>query len=435
MKQWEEFVQKQFDEMGEAAVKKWLFPLKIIKYDAQNLLLEAKDSFHLLWFEEHIRAKVEKELFNNNGKKIKVSVNLPGSSPLEKKEKKKEPPKKTPFELYFDGLDPLLSFDTFAASPQHKVILTILKERTFTPILLFGGKGTGKTHLLQAAAIAMKAEGLEVLYTRGETFTNHVVSAIRSSEMSLFRQIYRKVDALIIDGIEVLAHKGATQEELFHTFNTLHIVQKPIILSSEKPPHELSFIEPRMISRFEWGISLPLPSPTHEEKKFILEKKCELLKFPLHPKVQGFLIENVGANCSLLIEALQILIYRHELAQKESGRPGKTSSTTLTTSLVKHYLNDLLDKEEKAKLTPKKIIQFIADAKGLKAEEILGASQARDISFSRQLAMAICRKELKLPFKKIGEIFERDHSTVMSAINTVKERGELEEWTKKILSK
>ncbi len=418
MKAWETFLLEQEKELGEATVKKWLRTLKVVRYDAQNLFLEASDSFQALWFEEHIRKKLLQGFYNNNFQKIRVHLSLANKyEQLKKKESKPaklEPPKFSP---NFDSINPLFTFSNYVVTPANEISIKILTEpNQFNPIYLYGPSGSGKTHLLMALTQQLGAQGLKVTYARTETFTEHVVSAIRASEMGLFREAYRNIDVLILDDVHELAHKGATQEELFHTFNTLHLAGKPIILASQMAPSELQHIEPRLVSRFEWGISLPLAAPTIEEMPLILDRKCQAFKYPLHRKTIDFLVQTFKSGPKAIIQALEALILRTHL---QNSNP-----TTLTIPLVKHYLSDLIQKEEEIKLTPQKIIYAVAEHYGIRAEDILGVSQTRESTLPRQLAMFLCREELKLPFKKIGDIFERDHSTVMTSIKVIKNNPE-----------
>lgn len=423
MKAWETFLQEQEKELGESTVKKWLLSLRVSSFDAQNLYLEAKDSFQALWFEEHIRKKLEKSFQNNNFRKIKVHLSIKGVDPKDKSSAKKkldEPPK---FSLTFDQLNPHFTFDNFFTSKENQVTLEILKEPfTFNPVYIWGAPGSGKTHLLQALAHKFGEEGFKVTYTRAETFTEHVVSAIRASEMKIFREAYRNIDILMLDNVHELAHKGATQEELFHTFNHLHLARKQIFLASNQNPSDLKYIEPRLVSRFEWGITLPLAGYSFEERLEILELKCKALRFLLHGKVKQFLVETFKSSPSALIQALEALILRTHTNHEAKGR----LSTSLTVSLAKHYLSDLIQHEEQTKITPQKIIQCVANHYRTSPDELLGSSQSRDATLPRQMAMTLCRKELKMPYKKIGELFGRDHSTVMSSVKLITTQAEHE---------
>ncbi len=424
MRAWDEFLVQQEVELGTDTVNKWLKPLKVIKFDACNLYLEAKDSFQLMWFEEHLRSKVSAKLVNNNKKRIKVHLALINATAAPAKKKRvaqqavPQPPK---FLLQFDDIDPLCTFDNVFCSESNRVAFQLLCKLAlgelgvFNPIFLHGSAGVGKTHLLMATVHALRQKGFNVLYSRAETFTDHVVSAIRAGEMSVFRQAYRNSDVLCIDDVHVFARKAATQEELFHTFNTLHLAGKQIILSANCSPAELQLIEPRLISRFEWGIAMALEAPNQEELRQILQKKAEALHFPLNHKIVEFLIETFTSGTKSLVRALEALILRTHLQESSLGH----SATTLTLPTVKYHLSDLILEEQQAAVTPEKVIKTVAEYFGLRPEDIIGKAQSREYVLPRQIAMHICRHQLKLPFMKIGDVFSKDHSTVMSSVKVI----------------
>lgn len=416
------------DELGSETVDKWLRSLKIPKFDAGNLYLEAKDSFQVLWFEEHIRAKAQAKLLTGNHKKIKIHLSISNASPGEQKTKNKssrKPPSPPPFQLNFDELDASCTFDQFIVSDDNILSDKVLREvaglskthksklEGFNPVYLYGSPGSGKTHLLMSIAHAIQAKGLKCHYVRAETFTDHVVSAIRAGEMSLFRQAYRNIDVLFVDGVHEFSRKGATQEEFFHTFNTLHLAGKQIILSANCSPQELQLIEPRLVSRFEWGIVLPLKTlnkPDHIKE--LLLSKAKALKFQLTEKLTEFLIETFPSGPKTLIKALNALVLRLHL-------DNNNQINTLSVTAAKTLLTDLITEEEKAALTPSKIIQGVAEQYGIRSEDILGKAQTKECTLPRQLAMYLCRQHLKIPFIKIGDLFGRDHSTVMSSIKRI----------------
>ena len=428
MKAWNEFLELQEQELGLETVQKWLKPLKISRFDACNLYLEAKDTFQILWFEEHIRPKI-KNLFNNNHKRIRVHLSTPtpsgesGKTSKYKTKTAKELLTNPSFALSFDFLDPFLTFENFVSTEAHLLAYKLLAKTagyesapepvSFNPIYLHGCSGTGKTHLLMATAQALRARGLKVIYVRAETFTEHVVTAIRAAEMSMFRNAYRNIDVLIVDDVHVFSRKSATQEELFHTFNTLHLGGKQIILSANCSPSELQLIEPRLVSRFEWGIVLSCGVLKKEEMSTVLDKKLAAHQFPLSPKIGDFLLETFSSGPKSLSRALQALMLRAHLNE------GGASSAALNIPKVKHLLSDFIQEEEKLVLTPSKIVQHVADHFGILTEELLGKSQTRDCVLPRQLAMFFCRQNLRMPFIKIGELFSRDHSTVMSSVKVI----------------
>lgn len=430
MQAWDQFLQQQEIELGKETVQKWLRSLKVCRFDACNLYLEAKDSFQALWFEEHVRSKAQQRLLNGNSKKIKIHLTIANALPEPAKKAKGKPLKKeletSSFQLVFDELDPFCHLENFIVADDNNLTYQLLAEIAglptakptgahlgmFNPIYLHGSSGSGKTHLLMSLANMFKSKGLKALYVRAETFTDHVVSAIRAGEMSLFRQTYRKADILLVDDVHVFSRKGATQEEFFHTFNTLHLDGKQIILSANCAPAELQLIEPRLVSRFEWGMVLPLAALKVEDMQKLLKLKMQVLQFPLPDKIIEFLLQTFKSNSKALIKALEALVLRLHL---DARHP----ITTLTVTAVKTLLSDLLTEEQKLALSPQKIIEAVADQYDIPAEEILGKSQSRECVTPRQMAMHLCRKQLKLPFMKIGDIFGRDHSTVMSSIKRI----------------
>lgn len=423
MRAWEDFLARQERELGKETVVKWLRPFKVVRFDACNLYLEASDSFKAIWFEEHMRHKVDSSLFNNNNKKIQVHIQISSDASDDKKAKKRALLAPLPtFKPVFDEIDDKSRFDNFVTSQSNLLGYKLLSEAcgnknekskvsAFNPIYLFGRKGTGKTHLMMAMASELKAKGLHAIYVRAETFTEHVVSAIRTGEMQLFRKTYRNVDALLVDDVDIFSRKAATQEEFFHTFNTLHVEGKQIVLSSSSSPAELKFIEPRLVSRFEWGIVIPLQTMGREEMRKVLKNRSENIHFPLKEPIVDYLIETFGTNTKTLIRALDALILRAHL--------NKSAIQSLTIEGVKQILADLILEEEKAILTPGKIIRTVAEYYGIRMDDILSKSQTRESTLPRQIAMHLCREELHLPYMKIGDIFSRDHSTVMSSVNRV----------------
>lgn len=417
MQAWEDFLKKQEIELGVDTVQKWLRSLIIQRYDACNLYLEAKDSFQALWFEEHMRAKALR-LVNGNNKQIKIHLSVSNSPPAAKKIKSKNSNTDPGFQLVFDELDPNFLLSNFIQSEENQISYKLIEEIIrsdsiqFNPFYLYGSGGSGKTHLLMGIAHALRKRNVNAIYVRAETFTDHVVAAIRAGEMIHFRNIYRKTSVLIIDDVHIFSRKIATQEELFHTFNTLHLAGKQIILSANCAPQELQFIEPRLISRFEWGIVLPLKILDQSQMHKMLELKAKTLNFPLPKTTQDFLVETFTSNPKALTKALEALVLRLHL--DDSFSINKLSIKTVQT-----LLSDLLIEEQQSILTPTRIIQAVAEHYGIRLEDVIGKSQTRECVLPRQIAMLLCREKLKMPFVKIGELFSRDHSTVISGVRQI----------------
>jgi len=409
MKAWHDFLKNLEKDLGKETVAKWLKPLKILKFDAANLHLDATDSFQILWYKEH----VTEELKDSNGRKIKIHFYLNGT-PFTKKTQKK-PVEDAPAKQYFSP-DHLASHATFAnfikeESPFLPLDLLTHLDSTYNPIFLYGPPGSGKTHLLMATAHKLKKEGKNVFYVRTETFTEHVIRAFRTSSLQEFRPTYRNLDCLIIDDIHLLKRKATTQEELFHTFNRLHTQGMQIVLSGNTSPQLLSGIEERLKSRFEWGITLPLSPATPSESKCILQKRTEALSLPLTEIMKAHLLQTFHSLPSIIraLEALALRLHQTEIK--------------LDILLIDHLLQDLIQEENTHRLTPEKIVKYVAEAFRVNTEDILGRSQNKECVLPRKMAMYFCRKSLRMPYLKIGEFFSRDHSTVMSSVKQI-EKGQ-----------
>jgi chromosomal replication initiator protein len=419
MEKWKEFLDHQELILGKETVNRWLRTFKVVHFDACNLYLETQDSFQLSWFEEHMRAKVRAELFNNNGRQIKVHITCPD---IKKKEKpsKGAPEVKSFLIIKSAALDPSATLDHFVVSPANQIPYRFLQELSqnsdtigsLNPIYLFGNSGVGKTHLLTGLAHRFQAKGLKTFLVHAESFTDHVVSAIRGGNMQQFRDTYRSVDVLLIDDIQLLSKRHATQEELFHTFNYLHVEKKQIILSADRAPQALSDIEQRLISRFEWGITLQLHSPSPEDFLKILNRRAEALQFPLNEELTAFLTTTFPRSISSLLQGLEAIVLRSHLQGKRE----------VTAEEAGTMLADLIAKEKKALITPQKIIKLVSRFYGIPSEEILGKSQSQECSIPRQIAMFLCRQQLKLPYLAIGNLFSRDHSTVISSVRLVQKK-------------
>lgn len=434
MRAWELFLARQEKELGEETVNKWLRPLRVSRFDAGNLYLEAENKFQISWFEEQMRARITASLVNQNRRPIKVHLSL-ASEPSNSKSHAFSSKKKRfhsgsgggiPFIISFDSIDPDHTFDSFVFSKSNEMTTKLLKQisdantqeewANFNPIYVYGPDGSGKTHLLMAFAMAMSKLGKSVIYVKAQTFADHVVTAIQAGTMEQLRQRYRLVDVLIVDDVDLLAKKAATQEEFFHTFNTLHGAGKQILLAANCVPHQLQAIEPRLISRFEWGIVLTLSLLEGEEMKLLLKSATEKLKFPLNHEVSEFLLETFK-NPKSLMQALASLMLRFQM-QREGAL---FTSTQISLLAVQHHLKDLIFAAKQAVITPSRILQNVSEFFGIRQEDILSKTKSRDCALPRQIAIYFCRMQLKLPFTKIADIFARDHSTVMSSVKVIQE--------------
>jgi chromosomal replication initiator protein len=444
---WQAFLGRLEHELGQETVDRWARSLVVKPGHGPKLVLEAKDSFQALWFEEHLRPRLH-GLVDPLGEAIHVSLHIAGRSLTGKRAAKtlSKPIGFNPnhFSLSFPDIDPSHTFEHFLSLPENDIVIKLFDELCSylagerlkrlssvvipsveghrhpppNPIFLCGPSGSGKTHLLSATAHRLRQAGLSVIMATSDLFTEHVVRSIRAGEMSVFRKLWRTVDTLIVDDIHCLARKNATQEEFFHTFNSLHVAGKQIILSANCLPQQLQFIEQRLVSRFEWGIVLSLQTLPRKQFPALLEKKAQYMNFAVPSKLAHYLAETFPSTPKACVHALEALIFRLNLAKNRHSNPA--AATTLP--VVRDLLADLIEDEKLSALTPEKIINVTAEAYGVKREDLIGRSQSREFVVPRQVAMFLIRKHLKAPFMRIGELFHKNHSTVMSAIRQI-EKG------------
>ncbi len=419
MKAWNELLSSLDLELGKKTVDKWLRTLIVVKFDAGNLYLDATDSFQINWFKEYISPRLSKDFLTGSGKEIKVHFLLQGKEYSKKKVKVEE--EKSSFQP--DALEPHASFEEFVQPTDenipHQIINELVNETlplgTYNPIYIHGPSGSGKSHLLMATAAALQAKGKRCIYVRANTFTEHVIRAYRSASLQEFRKAYRDIEVLIVDDVHLFSRKIATQEELFHTFNLLHTTGHQIILGSSLPPQLLEEIEERLISRFEWGITLSISPPQEKERIKILEMRGAALQLPLSTPLKESLLKSFK-NLHALIQAVEALALR---------LPYSTIPPDL--EIAEFHLKDLISKENQTFLTPEKILKTVANTFGIKTEDILGKAQNKECALPRQIAMYLCREKLYMPFLKIGRLFSRDHSTVMTSVKRVKKGIEKKE--------
>lgn len=399
MQAWELFLTHLEPKLGKEVLNTWARTLRVVSFDARNLYLHAQDPFQIAWFEEHLKPRLT-EFVTSSGRPIRVHLSLQGSAPPLASTRSLFP---IPELIVPSPLDPELSLNTFI--PQDRMIESLFYKPSltlgaFNPLVIYGESQTGKTHLLQATAQAFLQNNKQVFFVRTETLTEHVVQAIRSNRMAEFRNTYRKVDLLIVDDIHCLARKAATQEEFFHTFNALHTAGKQMLFSSAVPPSQLEEIEPRLVSRFEWGLSVEMKKMN---AKSVIEAKAALWKLPLSEELICYLSETFQTHPVPVLETLRLRLPTHP-------------PSPITLKMASTLLHDILAKAKELALTPQKIIQEVSAHYGIRGEDLLSKSHTQEFVLPRQTAIYLCREKLRLPLQSIGKIFGRDHSTVLSSL-------------------
>ncbi|HUF46724.1 MAG TPA: chromosomal replication initiator protein DnaA [Vicinamibacterales bacterium] len=316
------------------------------------------------------------------------------------------------------GLSPRYSFDTFivGASNQfaHAACRAVAEapSRSYNPLFLYGGVGLGKTHLMHAIGhyVLTHSPGLKLTYISAERFMNEVINAIRYDRILEFRERYRGVDVLLVDDIQFIVGKERTQTEFFHTFNALHDAQKQIVLSSDCPPHQISELEERLRSRFEWGLIADLQAPDLETKVAILKRKADAEGVPLPDDVALYIANRIKSNIRELEGSLiRLLAY------------ASLTGMAISMSLAQEVLRDVLRNEDRA-VTIDMIQKFVADYYQLKLVDLKSRNNSKSIAMPRQVAMYLCKALTRASLPEIGKSFGgKHHSTVIHSIRKVEQ--------------
>ena len=312
------------------------------------------------------------------------------------------------------NLNPRYTFDSFVVGANnnlaHAASLAVAESpgEIYNPLFIDGGVGLGKTHLMHSIGhfILKNNPQAKVLYVTSEKFTNELIDAIRNKNnisTTEFREKYRNNDILLIDDIQFIIGKESTQEEFFHTFNSLYEAKKQIIISSDKPPKEIETLEERLRSRFEWGLTVDIQSPDYETRMAILRKKEELEGYNIDNEVIKYIATNVKSNIRELEGALTKIVALSKLNKQE-----------ITIELAEEALKDLISPNETKEVTPELIIQVVADHFGITPLDISSQKRNKEVVFPRQIVMFLCRSMTDTPLQAIGKYLGgRDHTTII----------------------
>jgi len=315
------------------------------------------------------------------------------------------------------NLIPKYTFDTFVIGNSnrfaHAASLAVAEApaQAYNPLFIYGGVGLGKTHLMHAIGhyILSQNPKSKVVYVSSEKFTNELINSIREYKNEEFRNKYRNVDVLLVDDIQFIAGKEATQEEFFHTFNALHESNKQIIISSDRPPKEIPTLEDRLRSRFEWGLIADIQAPDLETRIAILRKKANSEKIQISDEVMLYIGTMIKSNIRELEGALIRVVAYSSLANRE-----------ITMELAEEALKDIISNDKPREITVNLIKELVGKSYKLKLEDFNSKRRTRDIAFPRQIAMYLTREFTDLSLPKIGDEFGgRDHTTVIHACDKI----------------
>jgi len=409
---------KEEHEIIDVSYNTWLLPLKVHDISGNIVKILVPDAN----FKNYIRKKY--------GLILQVSIEeVTGFSCdvefiTEDTVKDKEKPEKqlihnpndvNPSTLQNANLNPRYTFDSFVVGANnnlaHAAALAVAESpgEVYNPLFIYGGVGLGKTHLMHSIAhfILKNNPDAKILYVSSEKFTNELIDAIRNKNnisTTEFREKYRNNDVLLIDDIQFIIGKESTQEEFFHTFNTLYESKKQIIISSDRPPKEIETLEERLRSRFEWGLTVDIQSPDYETRMAILRKKEEMEGYNIDNEVIKYIATNIKSNIRELEGALTKIV---ALSKLDHNRE-------ITISLAEEALKDIVSPNENQKVTPDIIIKVVADQFGITPLDIASTKRNKEIAYPRQIVMYLCQQMTDSSLQEIGKYLGgKDHTTII----------------------
>ena len=407
--------------ISDVSFTTWLKPLEIITVENNVIFLKVPDEMFYQYIQKKYYLPLKVAACEILGETIDIKFVIPGQEKA--LINKKEEPVDAPDIFEKSGLNPKYTFSSFVVgennSMAHAAALAVAESpaEVYNPLFIYGGVGLGKTHLMQAIAhfILQSNPDLKVLYVTSETFTNEIIEAIRSSNNpsanAEFRRKYRDVDVLLIDDIQFISGKDATQQEFYHTFNELYENKKQIIISSDKPPKELDNLEERLCSRFLWGLPVDIQSPVYETRVAILKKKIELGEITTIPdEVVNYIAANVSSNIRELEGALTKIVAYSKLSSKKIDLP-----------FAEDVLQDLFSGSQK-EITPELILKIVAEHFNIPSKDIISSKRSQDIVYPRQIVMYLSRTYTDVSQSVIGKkLGNRDHTTIIHGCNKIQE--------------
>ncbi|MEK6568634.1 MAG: chromosomal replication initiator protein DnaA [Candidatus Omnitrophota bacterium] len=404
------------EDVGDAAYEAWINRLQPQENNPGVLTLGASDEFSKNWIAKNYLERIEEFLKKSAGGSIKIELCVkPAALKTDNEPAKNDPFPEKPLPLL--NLNPRYTFENFIVGSSNRfshaasVAVSESPAKVYNPLFIYGGVGLGKTHLMQAIchSILKKNRSSHICYIPSEKFTNELISAIQHHSTARFRQKYRNADVLVIDDVHFIAGKESTQEEFFHTFNTLHDAHKQIIISSDRNPKDIPNLEERLVSRFGWGLVTDVQPPDFETRVAILKKKIEHEPANISDEVVFFIAETVKTNIRELEGAL-IRVTAYSLLENKP----------ISLELAKEVLKDFL-KENNKLVTVDLVQKEVGIFFNLNPQDIKGSKRDKNTVFARQIAMYLTRELTNFSLPEIGGFFGgKDHTTVLHSYNKVK---------------
>lgn len=417
---WDSFIEEIKKSTSKLSFDMFFSDLSLYKLDVDNkiIYIQLEDISIIKFLREKYIVQIEDIFSRMLGDDFQVVI----KSKDEYKSNKIDKKKKVRKSLYKDNsklFNPKFNFENFVVGGNNRFAyaasLAVAESpaEAYNPLFLYGGSGLGKTHLMQAIGIQVIKNDptSNILYISSETFTNELIEAINTQNTNQFKEKYRNIDILLIDDIQFLEGKEATQEEFFHTFNTLYENNKQIVISSDRPPSNLQKLDERLTTRFGFGITADVQPADFETRVAILKKKIELADIELDSDIEEV--------CNLIAEKIKYNIRELEGAMNRMISFSEIMNNKIDLDFAKIVLKDIYRDTDKA-IAPERIRSTVASYYDIKVSDLDSKRRTAEIALARQVAMYLCRESTDFSFSKIGEIFGgRDHSTVMSNCNKI----------------
>ena len=424
-------------EINPSRMDLWFNTIKIHDYADNTIIFETTSEFNYKVFSKKYIPLLEKAFSEEFGFEQKIEVIFTGEPSrnvirrqmgldveTEETEEKAHDNKLTEVDESTLSTLPInynfqYTFDNFIVGSSNKfahaacTAVAANPATNYNPLFIYGPSGLGKTHLMSAIVneIKRKDPRTRVVYIKGEEFTNEMVESLSKQEMNKFHDKYRNCDILLIDDIQFIAGKTSTQEEFFHTFNTLYEDHKQIVLSSDRPPKDIQTLEDRLKTRFEWGLIADIQPPDLELRIAIIKKKAEQVSIELSPEVLTFLAENLRSNIRQIegmIKKLSAIVF---LEGKE-----------ITMEIAAACLQEITGGVIPVQVIVDKIFTAVYNKYGIPKADLLGPKRNKDIAFARHVCVYLIKEVAEMSFKGIGKVFKRDHTTIMSSYEIISKK-------------
>ena len=435
---WNKILDSLQKELTPQVYERWLRPIKPVELNGPDLVLAVPDDFFKNWVIDQYGSLIThafKEISENpHSNTLFITSQDEGAQASPSLLPARSPSVAQPAGPQTSGFtfNPKYTFESFVVGPSnrfaHAASMAVAETpaKAYNPLFIYGAVGLGKTHLMQAIGqeILRKKQGCRVLYIASETFTNQLINAIKTGTTIQFRDKYRTVDCLLIDDIHFIAGKEATMEAFFHTFNALYDAHKQIVVSSDKSPKDISNLEERLVSRFEWGLVTDIQPPDYETRIAILRKKAEKESLHIPDSVTTFIADKIKSNIRELEGALiRVVAY------------SKLISRDIDDAIAYEVLKDLIE-ESRKKISVDLIQRKVAEYFEIRLSDMTTRRRLKNIVYPRHIAIYLSRELMDLSFPEIGEQFGgRDHTTALHAYVKIKKEIRKDQKTKSVVDK